>query len=91
MLKIKYFSNLPHHILFPQLHMSNPAHLNEPLRVALIPMVGARKFYQTKAQTLILLEIWLGFFNPLFSKKWAIPGLFFFSFVYSIQLRVNVQ
>ena len=29
--KIIDFSNLPHHILFPQLHMSNKAHLNEPL------------------------------------------------------------
>ena len=29
--------------------------------------------------------------NCNFFKKWAIPGLFFFNFVFSIQLTVNVQ
>ena len=29
--------------------------------------------------------------NTPFSEAWAIPGLFFFIFVFSIQLTVNVQ
>ena len=30
-------------------------------------------------------------FSMSFFKKWAIPGLFFFIFVFSIQLRINIQ
>ena len=31
------------------------------------------------------------FINHIFFKKWAIRGLFFFIFVFSVQLKVNVQ
>ena len=44
------------------------------------PWVKWRKFV-AKSQPLLL--------NPFFQKKWAIPGLFSFIFVFSIQLIVN--
>ena len=37
-----------------------------------------------------ILKIFCNFIR-VFLKKWAIPGLFFFIFVFSIQLTVNVQ
>ena len=33
--------------------------------------------------------IWYQYCKNTFLKKWAIPGLFFFIFVFSLQLTVN--
>ena len=45
-------------------------------------------FYKTNFKNIVELSIK---FNYCFKKNWAILGLFFFIFVFSIQLSVNVQ
>ena len=54
-------------------------------------MVGLDESAELWYDWMLTVDCMMKFKSIDFLKKWAIPGLFYFIFVFSIQLTVNVQ